>query len=219
MPETAANRRTRREVCPGQLTAAALELFLEHGYSATRMEDVARVAGVSKGAIYLYFPNKEALFHAVIREGVVARVEEAEATVAAHRGSARDLLDRLMHGVLLDFWGSPSSGIPKLMIAEARAFPELARDYFESVSLRSRELLERILQRGVDEGEFRRMDVHNTARAIMAALEHQPVLYHSLGEHDPQPLEPRPFVDAMMDLVTRGLLHPRPTDSGDRHDG
>lgn len=215
MAQTSTARRIRREVCPQQLTAAALELFLARGYASTRMEDVARAAGVSKGAIYLHFPNKEALFHAVIREGVVARVEEAEATVAAHRGSARDLLDRLMHGVLLDFWGSPSSGIPKLMIAEARAFPELARDYFESVSLRARELMERILQRGVDDGEFRAMDVHNTARAIMAALEHQPVLYHSLGEHDPQPMEPRPFVDAVMELVTQGVARTQATDAGD----
>lgn len=219
MPQTATTRRVRREVCPEQLTAAALDLFLERGYAATRMEDVARAAGVSKGAIYLYFPNKEALFHAVIRVGVVARVDEAEATVAAHRGSARELIDALMHGVLLDFWGSPSSGIPKLMIAEARAFPELARDYFESVSLRARDLLERILQRGVDEGEFRAMDVHNTARVIMGALDHQPVLYHSLGEHDPQPMEPRPFVDAMMALVTQGVLHSSTADAGDGTDG
>lgn len=215
MPSAASPPRARREVCPEQLTAAALELFLQHGYAATRVEDVARLAGVSKGAIYLYFPNKDALFHAVIREGVVARVEEAEATVAAHRGSARELLDSLMHGVLLDFWGSPSSGIPKLMIAEARAFPELARDYFQSVTLRSRELLEKILQRGVDEGEFRAMDVHNTARAILAALEYQPVFYHSLGAHDAQPMEPRPFVSAMMELVTQGLLRPRNADEGD----
>ena len=206
MPPDTVARRARREVCPEQLTAAALELFLERGFAATRMEDVARRAGVSKGAIYLYFPNKEALFHAVVLEGVVARVEEAEAIMAAHQGSTRELLDSLMHGVLLDFWGSPSSGIPKLIIAEAQSFPELARDYFGSVSLRTRELLERILQRAVDEGEFRHMDVHNTARAILAALEHQPVLYHSLGSHDPQPLEPRPFIDALLQLVMQGLL-------------
>lgn len=206
MPPANATRRARREVCPRQLTASALELFLERGFAATRMEDVARRAGVSKGAIYLYFPNKEALFKAVVFEGVVARVEEAEAAAAAHTGSARDIIDALMHGVLLEFWGSPSSGIPKLIIAEAGAFPELARDYFQSVSLRTRELLEGILRRGVDEGEFRDMDVHNTARAILAALEHQPVLYHSLGPHDPQPMDPRPFVDAVLDLVTHGLM-------------
>lgn len=213
MSSAVAPRRVRREVSPAQLTAAALDLFLERGFAATRMEDVAKRAGVSKGAIYLYFPNKEALFHAVVLAGVVSRVEEAEATMAAHQGSARDLIDALMHGVLLDFWGSPSSGIPKLIIAEAKVFPELARDYFESVNLRTREMLERILQRGVDEGEFRDMDVHNTARAILSALEHQPVLYHSLGSHDPRPLDPRPFVDAVLDLVIRGLLAPPAAES------
>lgn len=199
-------RRPRREVCPERLTAAALELFLDRGFAATRMEDVAQAAGVSKGAIYLYFPTKEALFQAVVREGIVSRLEQAEATAAGHRGSARDLLHALMHGVLLEFWGSPSSGIPKLMMAEARAFPELARDFFLAVNLRTRELLERILQRGVDEREFRPMDIHNTARAIISALEHQPVLFHSLGRHDPQPLEPVDFVNATLELVLNGLL-------------
>lgn len=219
MPQTAEHRRTRREVRPEQLTAAALELFLEAGFAATRMEDVARRAGVSKGAIYLYFPTKEALFHAVVREGVVARVEEAEATVARHRGSCLTLLDRLLHGVLLDFWGSPSSGIPKLIIAEARAFPELAGDYFASVHLRARELLERILQQGVDQGEFRAMDTHNTARVMISALEYQPVLHHSLGAHDTQPMEPRAFVDALLALVTQGLLTPTAPDARERADG
>ena len=115
-----------------------------------------------------------------------------------------------MHGVLLEFWGSASSGIPKLIISEARAFPELARDYFQEVNLRTRGLLENILTSGIDTGEFRPMDVSYTARAILSALEHQPILHHSLGTHDPQPLEPVRFVDAMLDLVTRGVMQEAP---------
>ncbi|MGI9329700.1 MAG: TetR/AcrR family transcriptional regulator [Gammaproteobacteria bacterium] len=199
-------RRTRREVSPEQVISSALSLFLERGFAATRMEDVATLAGVSKGAIYLHFPNKEALFHEVVRSGVLSRLEQAEATVASHQGSARELLDGLMHGVLLEFWGSASSGIPKLIIAEAQAFPELARDYFHEVSLRTRGLLENILEGGVASGEFRPMDIAYTARAILSALEHQPVMHHSLGIHDPEPLEPVRFVDAMLDLVSTGLL-------------
>ena len=204
-PET--RRARRREIDPDQLVTAALQVFLERGYAATRVEDVAQLAGCSKGAIYLYFPTKEALFHAVVRAGVVSRVEQAEATAAAHSGSARELLDALMHGVLLEFWGSPSSGIPKLVMAESGAFPELARDYFNEVNLRGRELLERILQRGVDQAEFRPMDVAYTARAIISALEHQPLMHHAFGCHDPQPLDPLRFVDATLDLVLNGLRH------------
>ena len=200
-----APRRARREVSRELLINAALELFLERGFAATRMDDVARLADVSKGAIYLYFPNKEALFHEVVRAGILSHLERAEEAAAAHQGSARDLLDALMHGVLLEFWDSSSSGIPKLVIAEASAFPELARDYFHEVNLRTRELLENILQGGMDDGEFRPMDVPYTARAILSALEHQPVLRHSTGAYDPQPLEPVRFVDAMLDLVTRGV--------------
>jgi len=206
MPAAPAQRRVRREVSPDQVISSALALFLERGFAATRMEDVASKAGISKGAIYLHFPNKNALFNEVVRSGVLSRLEQAEATVASHQGSARELLDALMHGVLLEFWDSASSGIPKLIIAEAQAFPELARDYFHEVSLRTRGLLENILSGGVESGEFRPMDIPNTARVILSALEHQPVLHHSLGVHDPEPLEPVRFVDAMLDLVSTGLL-------------
>ena len=78
-PAPAENRRARsREIHPERVTAAALALFLERGFARTRMEDVARRAGVSKGAIYLHFDNKEDLFRAVVREGIVSRIEQAE---------------------------------------------------------------------------------------------------------------------------------------------
>ena len=68
----------RKEARPAELTAAALELFVERGYATTRLEDVARRAGVSKGTLYLYFDSKEALFKAVVREGLVPALERGE---------------------------------------------------------------------------------------------------------------------------------------------
>ena len=67
--ETPAPRRVRRkEARPGELLDAALDLFVEKGYAATRVDDVAARAGVSKGTLFLYFPSKEELFKAVVRE-------------------------------------------------------------------------------------------------------------------------------------------------------
>lgn len=205
-----ARRGRPRDISPEQLVNAALELFLERGFAGTRMEDVARRAGVSKGSLYLYFSNKEDLFRAVVRAGILPRLEEAEAALAGYEGSARALLSALLHGLLLEFWGSPSSGIPKLIIAEAGQFPGLARDYFQDISLRARHFMEAVLQRGVDTGEFRQLDTAYVARALLAALDHQPVLQHSLATHDPAPLEPERYIDAVLDLAMHGMLQPEP---------
>ena len=212
-PAKLSNRRGRpRDIKPEQLTEAALALFLERGFAGTRMEDVARRAGVSKGAIYLYFATKEDLFRAVIRAGILPRIEQAEAALADFSGSARELLSSLLHGLLLEFWGSPSSGIPKLIIAEAPQFPGLARDYFRDVSLRARQLMQDILQRGIDSGEFRPMDAAYAARSILAALDQQTVLQHSLAVYDPDPLVPERYIDAVLDLSMHGMLAPAAKD-------
>lgn len=208
-PRNPARRPRQRDIQPARLVDAALELFLERGFAGTRMEDVAARAGVSKGSIYLHFATKEELFRAVVRAGIVPRIDQAEAAIAGFEGSAADLLSALLHGLLLEFWDSPSSGIPKLIIADAGQFPGLARDYFAEISLRARRLLERIIRRGIERGEFREdMDAEYAARAISAALDHQAVLRHSLAEHDPEPLEPVRFVDAVLDLVLHGALVP-----------
>jgi AcrR family transcriptional regulator len=208
-PAPGATSRTRQpETRPAQLTAAALTLFLERGFAATRMEDIAQLAGVSKGTLYVYFDTKEELFRAVVREGIVPLIERAEAAVADFDGSAQALLSTLLHGLLLEFWGSPSSGIPKMLIADANQFPGLAADYFREISLRTRQLMEEILQRGIDTGEFRPLDVAYAARIILAALDHQAVLQHSMAVHDPEPLEPERFVDTVLDVLIKGMLAP-----------
>ena len=80
VPES--TRRRRKEARPQELTAAALALFTEKGFAATRLEDIAARAGVSKGTLYLYFDSKEALFEAVIRESIVPAMDEGEAMAA-----------------------------------------------------------------------------------------------------------------------------------------
>ena len=70
-------RKRRKEARPSELLAAALELFVEKGFAATRLEDVASRAGVAKGTLYLYYENKEALFKAVIQEGVIPVIVDA----------------------------------------------------------------------------------------------------------------------------------------------
>src|SRR5690606_34673041 len=126
--------RRRKEARPGEIVEAALALFGERGFAATRLEEVAARAGVSKAALYRYFPGKQALFEAAVRHAILPRLEAVEELVARERyeGSSADLLrflfDRL--GALVD---SDASVLPKLVIAEAGNFPKLAEFYVETV--------------------------------------------------------------------------------------
>src|SRR4051794_36358354 len=89
----APKRRSRRkDARPAEIVEAALALFAERGFAATKLEAVAERAGIGKGTLYLYFPNKEELFRAVVRQGLLPNLEAAEAMVAAHTGSAADIL-------------------------------------------------------------------------------------------------------------------------------
>ncbi|MFZ1246983.1 MAG: helix-turn-helix domain-containing protein, partial [Azonexus sp.] len=81
-----APRKRRKEARPAELLEAALGLFVEKGFAATRLEDVAARAGVSKGTLYLYFENKDALFKTVIQEGIIPVIAENEAIAARHTG-------------------------------------------------------------------------------------------------------------------------------------
>ena len=111
--------------------------------------------GVSKGTVYLYFPGKEELFKAVVREGLVPVLERGEKMVAEHRGTTAELIRQLVRGWWESIGSTPYAGITKLMISECRNFPELGNFYVEEVITRGHKLVRKALQRGLDSGELR----------------------------------------------------------------
>ena len=163
-------RKRRKEARPSELLEAALSLFVEKGFAATRLEDVAARAGVSKGTLYLYFENKDALFKAVIQEGIIPVIAENEAIAARHSGCSFDLLELLLENWWTKIGQTAFAGIPKLMVAEARNFPELASFYYENVISRGRALVGSALRRGMESGEFRSMDVETTVDVVIAPI-------------------------------------------------
>lgn len=173
--------RRRNEALPAELTAAALALFGERGFAATRLDDVAARAGVSKGTVYLYFKNKEDLFKAVIREGILPVLDEGAALLAQHRGSSLELLRLMLERWWHSIGETELAGVPKLMVSEARNFPELANFYNEQVIGRGRQLLATVLQRGVDTGEFRKMDVESACDLVIAPLLMRAIWRFSIG--------------------------------------
>ncbi|MBK7662201.1 MAG: TetR/AcrR family transcriptional regulator [Sterolibacteriaceae bacterium] len=196
----------RKEARPQELTAAALSLFVERGFAATKLDDVAARAGVSKGTLYLYFDSKEALFTAVIREGIVPALEQGEALFQCHG----DDPERLLREILLGWWeligATDLGGIPKLMMAEAQNFPEVAKFYFDEVMGRGRALVSRALRLGIERGTFRSVDDELIVNVLMAPLIHLATWRYSFACCEPKRMDPRAYLDAYLDLVFHGLL-------------
>ena len=213
-----ARRERRKEARPGELLDAALDLFVEKGYAATRSEEVAARAGVSKGTLFLYFPSKEELFKAVVRENMSGRFAEWEQEFEAFEGSTADMVRYCMRVWWERIGATRASGITKLIISEARNFPDLAAFYQQEVIRPANVLIRRILQRGVDSGEFRPVDVEYTAFSIVAPMVFLIMMKHSLGACAPQDyaLDPQRYVETQVDNLLQGLVaRPRSQEGGE----
>ncbi len=195
----------RKEARPEELVAAALDVFVERGYEATTLADVARRAGVTKGTIYLYFENKEALFKAVVRETIVPVIAQGEALAQSFTGSARDLLERLVR----EYWRlvgeTRLAGIPKLMMAEAATFPELTRFYYDEVVTRGHRLMAGVIERGVQNGEFRPVNVTVAAKLAMSPLMHAVVVRRAFASCMPEGFNVQHYLDTHIDLYLHGI--------------
>ncbi len=174
----AARRERRKEARPGELLDAALDLFVEKGFAATRAEEAAARAGVSKGTLFLYFHSKEELFKAVVRENISGRFKEWNEEFAAFEGSSADMLGYCMHAWWDRVGATKASGITKLMMSEAGNFPELAAFYKHEVIQPGEDLIRRVLQRGIDRGEFRDMDLDYAIYSVIA-----PMIFLILSKH------------------------------------
>ena len=216
MPPTSSNtdstsplkRERRKDARPGELLEAALDLFVEKGYAATRAEEVAKRAGVSKGTLFLYYASKEELFKAVVRKNIAQRFTEMSSLWQDFQGSSSDML-RLGLTLWWERIGSTkASGITKLMISEENNFPELAAFYRDEVMLPIHQLLEKILVRGIEQGEFRPIQVQNGIYMILA-----PMLYLVIRKHSAvtyatcnATIDPEEFIEAQIDNILYGML-------------
>ena len=160
---------------PRQILAAALAVFGEHGLAAARLDDIAKRAGVSKGTIYLYFPNKEELFREMVRDTVVRQIEESERDFQSTSGSATETLTQFMRRYWTYIRSSEFAPLFRLIHAEIHSFPDLARFYAEEVVSRGHRLVMSIIARGVASGEFRAVDPSVAARMLTA-----PFVMHGL---------------------------------------
>jgi AcrR family transcriptional regulator len=197
--------RRRKDARPQEILEAALSVFAERGFAAARMDDIAQRARVSKGTIYLYFESKEAVFRALIQETLAKRVSDLAMVVRDHRGPVapllRELLLRLGHFIST----SDLVVLPKMVIAEAGNFPDLARIYREEVVERGLVLFGGLLQSGMERGEFRQVPVQHAVRLCIAPLLLAAMWRTTFAQLDLEPYDYAGLIDAHVTTLLRGL--------------
>jgi TetR/AcrR family transcriptional regulator len=203
-------RERRKEARPGELLAAALDLFVEKGFAATRAEEVAQHAGVSKGTLFLYFPSKEELFKAVVREHISGTIKDAFGELQSFPGTSSELVHYLMHQWWERYGNTKASGISKLMMSESNNFPELSEFYQQEVIIPGHQLIEKVIERGIASGEFRQVDVEYAVFSMLAPIMFLIMWKHSMSGCCPsgEKIDPVRYLSTQADIVAQGLRNP-----------
>jgi TetR/AcrR family transcriptional regulator len=202
-------RERRKEARPGELLDAALSLFVNKGFSATKVEDVATSAGVSKGTLFLYFSSKEDLFKAVIRANLADHFPAWNQEFEEFKGTSPDMLQYAM----LSWWqrigSTDASGITKLVMSEANNFPEVVQFYDQEVIRPGHELFQRILQRGIDRAEFVAFDAAQAVHSLVSAILYVTMCKHALAcNASHNTLNPETFLRSHVDFLVQGWRQP-----------
>lgn len=195
----------RKEDRPGEIVDAALKLFTEKGFATSRIDDVASMAGVSKGTVYLYFESKEALFKAVVKDKILPQMQRAEDIVSAHQGSNAELLQKVAQQWWHVLQSTDLAGLPKLMVAEAGNFPDIASYFVDHVVQRARGLFAQIIQAGMDSGEFRQTTALEAARVFTSVIVFASIWQHSLAAYDSIPYDPEEYFKIHLDNFLLGM--------------
>jgi AcrR family transcriptional regulator len=197
--------RRRKDTRPTEIVTAALEIFGERGYDATRIEDVGRSAGCTKGTVFLYFENKAELFKAAVRASMLPLLTEAERTVGEQRGSSRELLSSVLRLRWEHMIRNRLTGLVKLVLTETVKYPELARFYHDEFIGPHQRLLEKVLRTGIERREFRAMDVEHVARLVISPMLFAAVWRHSFEPAGGPPLALDPYFETALDVMLAGL--------------
>jgi len=164
------NWRRRADARPAEIAAAAYKVFSDKGYAAAKLDDIAAEAGISKGALYLYFDTKQDIFQAVVAQAFVANIQAIEAMVEAYKGKVADLIRAIVPKVAEIASVSPLGKMLKLVIGESGNFPELARVWHDKLVARALAMMTGLIRRGQEAGEFRSGDPRFFALSLISPM-------------------------------------------------
>jgi AcrR family transcriptional regulator len=195
----------RKDARASEILEAALACFAEKGFAGTRMDDIATRARITKGTIYLYFESKEDLFKSLARQSIGAQIENVTAYVNAFEGKSADLL-RFVLGTVGHFASTSDRVVlPKVLLAEAGKFPELAEFWRREVIDRGLSLFTAIIRRGIARGEFRKVAPEHAARLCVAPMLIIMIWRTTFSRFDAAPYDYPGLVQTHLDTLLHGL--------------
>ena len=197
--------RRRKSARPQEILDAALACFAEKGFAAARMDDIAERAGVTKGTIYLYFENKDAVFKALVRESIGAQIAHVIENIRAYEGSSRDLLRNAVTMIAHFAATSDRVVLPKIIVAEVGNFPELARFYRDEIIDKGLGAMTSVIARGVERGEFRDVNPDHVARMMIAPILLSIFWRTTFAQFDSEPYDYLAFLESHLDILLRGI--------------
>jgi AcrR family transcriptional regulator len=167
---SAPRRRERRDTRPQEIVAAAFEEFAAKGFAATRLEDVAARARVSKGLPYLYFETKEELFKAVVKSVITPHFDALREQMETTDMSSEGFLKGPFLAFIQELVGSRRALIARLLIAEGHKHPELTAFYCDRVIVKGIKAMTGLIERGIARGEFRPTALRDYPQLLIAPV-------------------------------------------------
>lgn len=146
---------------------AALDEFTARGFAATRLEDVAKRAGVAKGTIYLHFADKEALFQELLRSAMLPLIAKLDAPPAPGV-SARAMFETFAEIFVREVIQTKRADLLRLMITDGPRFPSLAEFHYREVVVRGLAAMRSVIAYGIQRGEIRNDALLQFPQLIMA---------------------------------------------------
>ncbi len=200
--------RRRAEARPDEVLDAALELFMEKGFAATRVDDIARRAGLSKGAVYLYFPSKEAVLEALVRRAIIPIADTALEALRNYEGDPRIIITMVIKMLGHRFSDPRIVAIPKVVFREVLGFPHLAEMYRTEVLDKVIPVVTGLIRKGVEQGYLRQVDPELTVRSIIGPLMLHLVMAEVFGITPAGGLHFDKLVDNHLSILFDGLSAP-----------
>lgn len=201
--------RRRAAARPDEVLDAALDLFIEKGYSATRVEDIAKRAGISKGSVYLYFPSKEALLEGLVKRAILPVARGVISVAESFEGDPREAISMFMHRLARQSDNPKLFAIPKIILREAVIMPEIAEMYRTAVLNQAIPVLEALIRKGIAGGYFRNVDPEMTVRSIIGPLMAHLVLSEIFGVTPEGGLDLERLVENHLTILFDGLSAPQ----------
>ena len=177
---------------------AALDEFIECGYAATRLDDVARRAGVAKGTIYIHFKDKQALFQELVRTALVPLISRLAAPSAVG-GSVRAVLENFVETFANEVLTTRRGAIVRLIVAEGPRFPDIADFYYREVVSRGLAGMRALIELGLINGEIRQPGLKDFPQIVVAPAMIAVIWQGLFGRH--APLDATAMLRVHLDMI------------------